>query len=763
VTPHRYWRVYITAATGTPHLDTSEIEFRASVGGADQCVGGTAIYSNQTGGFEAAKAFDDTTSTTWYINQGTFALPQWIGYDFGAGNAKDVVEFALTCWQPGESPKDFQLQYSDDGSTWTTKYTRANESWSAVGQVKAFSSSNVVTATVTTSQGQSSSASAAATSVGDVVATTRQGQTASAAASTGVSASVATSQGQHGAASASVSSATSASTSQAQGSSAQASAVTPWVLLDRVFQEDDDYTYTQSVMPARDVADGTQILVGVYNRMWYTPQSVTDTAGNTYQLITSVADVAGHGASVSWYAALNVPAATANVITVEFGVTLGPRYQVVYYVQSPSLAQIDASATKINTAESYTIATPAIATSGAGFMAMAATTDWGDYISSISPAFTVTQAEGGYGCDGYRINNAVLASTPVSYTGDGYGRRVMGVASLTDQTGLAGRTRQAQESSAAASVGAGSAITSAQGQHAAATAGARLVANAATAQGQSSSAQANVFQPGQTATSQGQTSTAEAGVSAAASAASSQAQQAAVAAEVSLDASATSAQAQSAIGQLGLSLDASAGTASAQRTSAAIASAYVAEVMTLQGQQVTAVAGVDSPTVVATGQGQGAAAECAVSIEASAFTGHRQRVRAQARAEAVNTVESGQAQVTGGVLGLSSDAPASTMQGQTSALQAGVAADSQIQLGQVQHIGDGNLLVVGVDVAVQTAQDRQSARGVLEHYVPKPGSLTLGAKRLHPVLAGTTELHTALDAPTRVRAVLSGRADLRPD
>lgn len=142
---HRYWRVYITAAIGVPHLDISEIEFRASIGGADQCAGGTAIYSGQTSGFEASKAFDNTTSTTWYVNQSSFPLPQWIGYDFGAGNGKDIVEFALTCWSSNEMAKDFQLQYSDDGSTWLTLYDRAGESWTT-GQTKAFSTSNGPTA-----------------------------------------------------------------------------------------------------------------------------------------------------------------------------------------------------------------------------------------------------------------------------------------------------------------------------------------------------------------------------------------------------------------------------------------------------------------------------------------------------------------------------------------------------------------------------------------------------------------------------------------
>jgi hypothetical protein len=142
---HRYWRIYITSNTsGGPHLDCSEIEMRTSVGGADQCTGGTASASSEVGGFEASKAFDNSTGTTWYTPSSN--LPAWVKYDFGSGNDKDIVEVALTCWSPNEHPRDWSLQYSDDNSTWTTLFAATSlTAWSA-NETRAFSFQNPVSA-----------------------------------------------------------------------------------------------------------------------------------------------------------------------------------------------------------------------------------------------------------------------------------------------------------------------------------------------------------------------------------------------------------------------------------------------------------------------------------------------------------------------------------------------------------------------------------------------------------------------------------------
>ncbi len=122
---HRYWRVYVTKNVSnatTNFVGFTEIQMRTSVGGPDVCAGGIAFESGHDTSFVAANAFDNSGSTQWLANN--VAFPHWVGYDFGAGNDKDIVEFAangvgVTQW----NALDFQLQYSDDFVGWTTKFT----------------------------------------------------------------------------------------------------------------------------------------------------------------------------------------------------------------------------------------------------------------------------------------------------------------------------------------------------------------------------------------------------------------------------------------------------------------------------------------------------------------------------------------------------------------------------------------------------------------------------------------------------------------
>jgi hypothetical protein len=118
---HRYWRIYITESVNASNLDIREVEMRTSIGGSDVTGSGTASASSQAGGFEADKAFDNNSGTTWYTSSAT--RPQWLQYDFGAGNDKDILELQLTSWSATEQWRTFEFQYSDDNSTWTTLWT----------------------------------------------------------------------------------------------------------------------------------------------------------------------------------------------------------------------------------------------------------------------------------------------------------------------------------------------------------------------------------------------------------------------------------------------------------------------------------------------------------------------------------------------------------------------------------------------------------------------------------------------------------------
>lgn len=115
---HQYWRVFISSSNSGSSTSVAEVEFHTSVGGSDVASGGTAIAST-TGGGTASNAFDNNTATTW--NPGATSSI-WIGYDFGVGNEKNVVEYAIIAPNDASidsAPKTFKLQWSDDGSTWT--------------------------------------------------------------------------------------------------------------------------------------------------------------------------------------------------------------------------------------------------------------------------------------------------------------------------------------------------------------------------------------------------------------------------------------------------------------------------------------------------------------------------------------------------------------------------------------------------------------------------------------------------------------------
>lgn len=131
---HRYWRLNVTATDGT-YVSFAEIELRESIGGADVTGAGTATASFNEAGNTPANAVDNNTTTKW----GTYnqTPPQWWAYDFGAGNAFDIKAVLITPRQDGyyaESPKTFTIDYSDNGTDWTTAKSIVGYVWANATQ-----------------------------------------------------------------------------------------------------------------------------------------------------------------------------------------------------------------------------------------------------------------------------------------------------------------------------------------------------------------------------------------------------------------------------------------------------------------------------------------------------------------------------------------------------------------------------------------------------------------------------------------------------
>ena len=97
---------------------------------ADVTTTGFATKSTESGPAPATNAFDDNSSTGWQAASGG-SLPEWIGQDFGAGNAKAIVRGDITVGTYGASfPEDFKFQGSNNGSDWTDLNSVTNAGFS---------------------------------------------------------------------------------------------------------------------------------------------------------------------------------------------------------------------------------------------------------------------------------------------------------------------------------------------------------------------------------------------------------------------------------------------------------------------------------------------------------------------------------------------------------------------------------------------------------------------------------------------------------
>jgi hypothetical protein len=145
---HRYWRLYITANDGsTSFMGCTELILRDALGTNVSSPGAlTAPYSSSSdvNGLNAvALAFDSNTGSSGWLSA-TAASPQWCAVDLGAtglAGATEIKSFDLYgSWNaPSASPKDFELQWSDDGFAWTPAGVYTGQSGWTAAQLRSFS------------------------------------------------------------------------------------------------------------------------------------------------------------------------------------------------------------------------------------------------------------------------------------------------------------------------------------------------------------------------------------------------------------------------------------------------------------------------------------------------------------------------------------------------------------------------------------------------------------------------------------------------
>ena len=172
---YRYHRLVTTANNSRSTINIAEMELRQSVGGANAATGGTATAGSELGtegDFTASKAFDSDAGTFWssvevdtaptasasstfsasydpskafdgdpdtFWSAATGVTSAWIRAQYSGLITFTSYSVRARHDANNGTPKDWTLEYSDDGSSWETAHTVTNETGWADGEQRAFS------------------------------------------------------------------------------------------------------------------------------------------------------------------------------------------------------------------------------------------------------------------------------------------------------------------------------------------------------------------------------------------------------------------------------------------------------------------------------------------------------------------------------------------------------------------------------------------------------------------------------------------------
>ena len=138
---HRSWRALVSRGNSSI-VAIGELTLRTVAGGAQAATGGTAYASSVWGaGFEAAKAFDGVVgaggggTNCWESAASFQGGDEWVAYDFGAGNEKDIVEVIVATFVESTSyiPARILMQWSDNGTNWVSMSPALTPTMSSFG------------------------------------------------------------------------------------------------------------------------------------------------------------------------------------------------------------------------------------------------------------------------------------------------------------------------------------------------------------------------------------------------------------------------------------------------------------------------------------------------------------------------------------------------------------------------------------------------------------------------------------------------------
>lgn len=139
-TGHTHWRIVRITSDNTNFAAVAELDFI----GADE-TGGTPLFSTEySATLSAAAAFDKDTSTRWITEQRKLT-DAFIGYQFSSPVSVNSLSISS---HPSLAPdymiRDFKVQYSDDGTTWTDHWTETGVPAWSTNETRIFTKPEIV-------------------------------------------------------------------------------------------------------------------------------------------------------------------------------------------------------------------------------------------------------------------------------------------------------------------------------------------------------------------------------------------------------------------------------------------------------------------------------------------------------------------------------------------------------------------------------------------------------------------------------------------
>ncbi|MEO5811543.1 MAG: discoidin domain-containing protein [Rhodanobacter sp.] len=137
---HRYWRIFVDATINASpnYINLAELELLTVFDGTDLTTPATPMTASSTYAAQYAPkyAVDNNIATFWHSLSQT---SHWIAADLGASTMVRAVSMtAADNSVLGRMPKEFRVQYSDDGPTWFDYWVAPTQSPWALKERRVF-------------------------------------------------------------------------------------------------------------------------------------------------------------------------------------------------------------------------------------------------------------------------------------------------------------------------------------------------------------------------------------------------------------------------------------------------------------------------------------------------------------------------------------------------------------------------------------------------------------------------------------------------